>query len=202
MIKFLLKLSIICSFAFSAISHSALITSDLTEDYYFSYQGFDFAWASSANSERTYLAGLDSNTLLAADFHDGWEFAAPETLGLLTSNFTGTELLEKFTRSDGSYKHAFEFWNTHFDEVVPDVGTDNIIAKDIKSDWSWSIPDGEVFDELSDMEKFFQHLEIQNTDGTAYDTFYVRKTPVPEPSTLLIFAIALIALASKKRLFS
>jgi len=46
--------------------------------------------------------------------------------------------------------------------------------------------------------------------GRGNETFYIRKTvnltngttPVPEPSTLLIFSLGLIALASKKRLFS
>jgi hypothetical protein len=35
-----------------------------------------------------------------------------------------------------------------------------------------------------------------------FDTFYVRPSQVPEPSTLMIFALGLIALVSKKRLFS
>jgi len=46
-----------------------------------------------------------------------------------------------------------------------------------------------------------EHLASVWVDGSVYDTFYLRDIPseVPEPSTLLIFAIALITLSLRKR---
>jgi hypothetical protein len=203
MIKLILKFFITCSIIFAGTSQAGPITTDLTDDFYFSYKGIDYAWASSVNSQRVYMtSSFEPNILLDPKTHKGWDFATPEQLVMLTADFTGVELLEKFTRADQSFKHAFEYWNTFIDGVVSGIGTDNMLFKEIRSQWSWVIPNGEVFDDLSLTEKFTQHLEIQNTNFTDYETFYVRPTPVPEPSTLMIFSLGLITLVSKKKVFN
>ena len=82
--------------------------------------------------------------------------------------------LESFFHYEDSngkyYKHAVEFWNSNFDYIDINDFEDG----NIRSNWSSS--------------------------DYSYETFYVRTTEVPEPSTLMIFSIALIALASRKKL--
>jgi len=53
----------------------------------------------------------------------------------------------------------------------------------------------------------FQSNKISGewSDNKVFETFYIRdhdSKPVPEPSTLMIFALGLIALASRKKLFN
>jgi hypothetical protein len=206
MIKFFLNSILVCSFFFASISQATLITSDLTEDSYITYKGIDFAWASRINAEKFYVNSSSYNELLDPTIHVGWDFATLAQLDMLT-DLSGKELLKLFTRQDGTYIDAFEYWNTVYEEATD---TNNILAREIKSHWSWSSPKNEVYDDLSSAEKMQQFLEIANTQLTDYETFYVRVSvvqggntnPVPEPSTLMIFALGLIALASKKKLFS
>jgi len=73
----------------------------------------------------------------------------------------------------------------------------------------WKFPiDPTTGDSLSEEgNSFLEAGQIEGTTGSTFDTFYFRvqgsrTIPVPEPSTLIIFALGLIALVSKKRLFS
>lgn len=207
MTKLLYKLCFICSLLFVTTTQATLITTELAEDAYITYQGIDFAWASMVNSEKFYV-GVDShNELLKPTDHEGWDYATDEQLGLLTA-LSGADLLALFTREDGSYIHAFEYWNTVYDQVND---TANILAGEIRSQWSWTAPEGEIYDDLTSLEKTLQFLEIANTPLTDFETIYVRASqgednnpvqPIPEPSTLLIFSLAIIALASRKKLFN
>jgi hypothetical protein len=110
------------------------------------------------------------NTLMTPDnFHSG------EGWGFAT---TAEELsaLESLTLSDftngNELIHAALYWNTYY----MGVNSDNLSAHKVSSQL------------------------VDNTSAYSYyDTFYVRNAQVPEPSTLMIFAIALIALSMKKR---
>ena len=77
------------------------------------------------------------------------------------------------------YKNSFIFWNTSLTDVTS-VDVDAFNAGLIET---YLVGD-------------------DNGSSWAYETFYVRDTPsdVPEPSTILIFAIALIALSLRKRI--
>jgi hypothetical protein len=156
---------------------------------------------------------------------DGWHFAEENVLSTsLLSTFTTPngvglfpDLLSLFTiTGSNDYINAFGFWNSH----TSDVSDFNIIkANKIRSLWHWSVANDiavglEEKDDLSTMnftEKVNQHSRITSSGSLVnYDTFYFRvhdvqtgnTTSVPEPSTLMIFSLGLIALVSKKRLFS
>jgi len=169
---------------------------------------YDITWASNENTERKYLSLQEYNILLSPTTHLGqrWGFAGKDNLPEIADLFlglTGQELVSLFTNdNDGSFIHSFSHWNTLFTE--PDTnsivgGAYNLEQLNYRSQWSWSIP--LVDDNIGQS----QYQEIVNVDGFGYATFYVRKTEVtavPEPSTLMIFSIALIALASRKKLVS
>jgi len=220
MIKLFIKVSLAISFLFIGASQATILplnVNDLTTDDYiiYNYNGvdYDIAWASQVNSEVWFVDdNYNYNLLFAADFHAGWSFAGENgipTIDEIFSGITGAGLLAEFTR-DGAFVHAFEFWNSFFD--TPENGL-NLGNKEIASTWDWKIPTGMNIDLLTPTEKDDLDWEINGSGSSHYDTFYVRTsvtptndpndlTPVPEPSTLMIFALGIIALASKKRLFS
>ncbi|PCI56407.1 MAG: hypothetical protein COB45_05225 [Gammaproteobacteria bacterium] len=208
MIKLFIKVNIVLCFFISSFAYAALITTplvaetDTTRGNYITYQGLDIAWASSVNSERMYLSLDEFNALLAPSTHTGWGFATTEQWDIITA-LSGSELLALFTReSDKTLIQAFEYWNT-----VIDGSTDvfDIANLQIRSNWSWSVPALEDTDNLTDVQKTAQFNEIISINTSRFDTFYVRQTmstPVPEPTTLMIFSLGLIALVSRKKLSS
>ena len=200
--------------------------------YDYNGEDIDVAWASNVSSERDYYSSTNINTLFAPEkLNDGWHFAEKytESLDLLTflRVMDGDELLAKFTNGN-SYINAFSFWNSYITEVMlPD--TENLKNNQINSEWSWTVASDDdnvtppttipsisksqwnlTPKEWGDAEKDDQYVRISNTDKYNFETFYFRihdvqtgdTTSVPEPSTLMIFALGLIALVSKKKLFS
>ncbi len=143
---------------------------------YINYKGYDWAWVSPVNLEDYY----GQNTLYAPELHQNWQFADPTLLNILKTELT----LADFTDSNGNTIHAAQFFNSDFHYV----DEDNFDPEPLISS-EWISPD-------AFMASFFGQFE----------TFYVRNAsepnPAPEPSTLMIFALGLIALASKKRLFN
>ena len=217
MIKLFIKVCLAISFVFVGASQATILplnVNDLTTDDYivYNYNGvdYDIAWASQVSSEVWFVdENYNYNLLFAADYHAGWSFAGENdipTINDMFSGISGTALLAEFTRG-GEFVHAFEFWNSFFD--IPENGL-NLGNKEIASTWDWRIPTGINIDALSSDDKYDLDWEINGAGSTHYDTFYFRtsvspvddSTPVPEPSTLMIFALGLIALASKKRLFN
>lgn len=209
MIKLFLKSCLLVAFLLSAVAQATLITTPPVAETetqlgnYITYNGVDIAWASNVNSERWYLSLSDYNTLLAPTTHTGWDFATTEQWDMITT-LTGSELLALFTRaSDGSYIQAFEYWNTYY---AADSDGSNVLNGKIASHWSWSVPIGEDTANLTDDQKIAQIGTIDLIGTSFYDTFYFRASqaddakPVPEPSTLLIFALGLITLATRKKL--
>jgi hypothetical protein len=181
MIKFSIKLAVFLAIFLSSVVHAGLITTDLTKDNYVTIGNLDWAWASSVNVK--YDAALD-NTLYDPDFHDGWRYATIPELALF--KFDSALSLSYFAYTDAvtgeqAYKHALNYWNSNIEKLT--------LTR------QFFIP--------TDIEDFIEgrvQSEILNT-ATSYNdqTFYVRTAQVPEPSTIMIFAIALIALSMRKR---
>ncbi|MDX2368851.1 MAG: PEP-CTERM sorting domain-containing protein [Colwellia sp.] len=209
MIKFFIKVNIVLCFLISSFAQATLIPLDikeLSEDSYIEYNHngviYDIAWASPVNTQKYYDANI--NILYEPSIRTGWEFANNEQLALLKTLADAGELIKTFTSdADQSFIHAFRYWNDFF--TAPDVG-DNA-NQDFASQWVWSFPKDISGDDIPTDDSIDEAGLIIGTTGSTFDTFYFRvqnngATPVPEPSTLIIFALGLIALVSKKQLFS
>lgn len=198
--KFTVIFIFIVSLVFSNTSNATLITNSslLTSEHYVTYIGsdvtIDFAWASSVNVEYWGDPDLDtSNRLYAPDLHQGWDYASASELDILLNNFE----LDDFKNTDGTYIQAVSFWNTVFDDIVLRL---NISGVDMVFDGNLEdYTNGKVSSRWASTG-----VDGKTTPGSGHETFYVRKTitSVPEPSTLMIFALGLIALATKKRLMN
>jgi len=227
MIKLILKLCFICSFIFvTAFVQAGIIPSDLStitpdlapsnagevsQDSYITYYDgstdtyWDIAWASDVNSE-LFFEGSIYNTLFSADTHAGWTTMPinGQTGELeLFVGWDGSAILSLF-ENGSSYIHAFQYWNSEFISPLDGAtGYADIVDEQIRSEMSitWSdytnIPG-------------YSAQGINNVTGASFDTFYLREsiiqtnnpTLVPEPSTLMILSLGLIALASRKKLMS
>ena len=178
MIKFASKL--LCSFLLllSSSSFAGFITTDLAEDTYVTYGGYDWTWVSSVNS--TNFEGTNpadgqfvTNVLEDPTAHAGWMFIQGTELETLFSQLT----LSQF-QVNGEIIQSAAYWNSHFVHV--DVF-------DFNNKSGVKVADGSIFD--------------------FYDTFYVRAslspvspvTSVPEPTTLFIFGIGLVGFGLRQR---
>ncbi|PCI59586.1 MAG: hypothetical protein COB35_11055 [Gammaproteobacteria bacterium] len=163
---------------------------------------FDIVWASSwafqfygcdgvISNQTDYLTTLYtgpvscSNQLFAAGYpNDNWLFF--EQIGGLDISEV-TTLFNNGAFNDtvnGGYKTAFSFWNTDVN-ILPAV---NPFTLNPISDWTALLPVG--INPFTSGNKYFSNV------------FYARKSqtqPVPEPATILIFAIALLALSVRSR---
>ncbi len=193
--KMLLKLSLLMFFSFSVqaglIKSESLPTTDpivfadyTAYDNYITYQDIDWAWAS--------MIGVEAAGLRLPDFHAGWDYANAGEFAILQSLS-----IDYFTKKDANgnvlfdvsgnalYIHAAEYWNDTYQNVTDYENLSELLSNRI----SWRA-----------------FVGSQPTGALGQDTFYVRRTsvtnnttPVPEPSTLAILAIALIALARRVR---
>jgi hypothetical protein len=183
MIKFSLKLAAFIVLLLSSVAHAGLI--ELTPGFLTCENPIDEACIieeeipdvliiTKDKYQWVWASGVNtefiaSNTLRAPDY-----FSVREGWRYATELDELDELftltLADFTDTDGTILHAALYWNTWLMSVSLDAFEDDQIA----SVW---------------------------VDGSVYDTFYLRDIPsdVPEPSTILIFAIALIALSLRKR---
>jgi len=206
--KFTVIFIFVISLVFSNTSNATLITDSslLTSDNYVTFVGdgvtIDFAWASPVNVEYWGNPNLETtNRLYEPDSHQGWGYASSDDLDLLLLNFT----LDDFSNIDGTYIQAVSFWNSYYTDIVLrfTIAIDGELVELVDRENLKNYAPGGV-------SSFWASAGVdgQNATGSENETFYVRKTftnnstPVPEPSTLMIFALGLIALASKKRLFS
>jgi hypothetical protein len=175
MIKLIKKFVFPLFFLISSSAFAGLIA-DLPKSTYFSQGGYDWTWASPVNVTTQNFGGgfgggpAFTNTFEDADFHTGWmEF--DEIINPDIYALFEALTVGDFTRTDGSIIHSAVYWNSYYTGVDK---TQFDMRKGKKND----------------------NLPINN-----YETFYVRNTPsqVPEPSTIMIFAIAIIALSLRKR---
>jgi hypothetical protein len=208
MIKLFIKVNIIVCLFITSFAQATLIPlgQNLSEDLYFEHTikgiNYDIAWASKVNTQKIY-EGINVNILYDPTIRTGWNYADDDQLASLINLADTGLLLKKLTRDDKTLRHAFEFWNDYYTAPTDIVGTDDIISGLVASNLAWKFPSGIISRDFD----LTEYSEITGTDNINYDTFYFRvqdngSTPVPEPSTLMIFALGLIALASKKRLFS
>ncbi len=197
MFKFIKKSSFILTFLLGSFVVNANLMQLTNNDYITVDHGnnnlIDWAWASSNSVEYYYVTEMNNNGLYETTLDN--HFFAPETVTgwrVATTDefnyFLGNIFLSDFTNSDGSYITAHSFWNTN--DSVYDSG--DFSLRDITSEW--------IEDSVLD---YNQNLIPNNY---WFDTFYVRThsadpQPVPEPSTLMIFALGLIAFASKNKAF-
>lgn len=172
----LIKCALFFILSFSIFSSNAgIIETDLTEnDYYTSHQ-LDWAWASSFNVNfyHDLFPGTEINEFKLPTFHDGWRFATDDELLILINEITVT----KFIRDDNSLIQAAGYWNTFIQGVDVTDFEDGYVA----SEW--------VAGSTNLTESGFK-----------FETFYVRDVEeVPEPSTLLIFIMAIVLFNSSIR---
>jgi hypothetical protein len=187
MIKFISKFLVVLSIITAGVANAGIITTDLTEDTYITSNDIDWTWASPIN-----VTTRGNNTLYGPDFHMGWRYATDIELQYLKDTLTLSDFAKKDALGNvvkdslGNvvYINSIEYWNTDLTTLIAgDI--DNFNNDAIKSQLSITMP-----------ELFTQWY---------FETFYVRNTvtgntQVPEPSTFMIFAIALIALSIKKRM--
>jgi hypothetical protein len=220
MIKLILKLCFICSFIFvTTFVQAGIIPVDITtitadlapintgpvsQDSYITYddpntgKSWDIAWASDVNSELYFDVNNTYNTLFSANTQIGWT-TMPVINGRLEifSGWSNPDILELFrVGTSDIFTNAFEYWNSLYDTPF-DVN--DALTRGMRSEMTLTLND------------FIDPTAINYTPDqgsynalTVNNTFYFRDATVsvPEPSTLMIFALGLIALASKKRLFS
>lgn len=208
MIKLFIKINLVLSLFIAGLAQATLISLDvkeLSDDSYIEYNHngviYDIAWASTVNTQKYYDFdnGTNVNILYKPGIRTDWNFANEAQLTLLKSLAVSGELLTMLTRDDNTYRHAFEYWNDYYSAPVD---TGNVSAGNVASAWVWSFPAG-----TPTADNLLEAFEIGGVTGSFFDTFYFRvqdnsSTPVPEPSTLMIFALGIIALASKKQIFS
>jgi hypothetical protein len=179
MIKFTLKLLLPLLLLITNSTFAGVIITDLTEDTYITYQGYDWTWASSVNTTLNSVTVFgetteaEENRFEDANFHAGWmEIVTPE-LEVLFRELT----IELFTKANGDFIHSVTYWNsiyTHVDAIDFDT---RLGAKNDDSD----------------------------SDTDYFETFYVRTAvvpavaQVPEPTTLFIFAAGLLGFTLRKR---
>jgi len=176
MIKFFPVFLLVVTAFISNVSHAGIISADidLSDDSYTTVGGLDWTWASSIN-----VGSRGGNIFEDASYraHFGWRTLRPEELIILKSDLT---IDDHFRNIDRSIIQSLEYWNTDLTVLIAD-DIANFNSNSIKGAIDNSIPSSTLY--------------------WHYETFYVRNTPsqVPEPSTLMIFAIALIALSMRKR---
>jgi len=136
------------------------------------------------------------NELYAPDHIEGWRVATEDEFTFFQLNIG----ISDFRDEKNNLIHATSFWNS----LYTDGGDISIDAFESEA----SIFNGTGYKTSSWAEGSFFDFSAPDITGDIswYDTFYVRThssdlTPVPEPSTLMIFALGLIALASKKKAF-
>jgi hypothetical protein len=184
MIKYSNKLLIALFCLVSSSTFASLITTELAEDSYISYGGYDWTWASSVNvtnytKNDFFNPGTTiENTFEDASFHAGWmSFAEGSEIDTLFQQLK----LSDFMRN-GTAIHSFQYWNSYFSEV-------DTVFQPNHNDYNEF-----AFDSRSGKKDDSGNFDI-------FETFYVRASvaKVPEPTTLFIFAAGLVGFALRKR---
>jgi len=150
------------------------LTNSLLGINYINYKGYDWAWVSPVNIE-----SFGGNTLYAPELQKNWQYADQTLLNILKTELT----IADFTADNGNIIHSAKFFNSIFEHVDEDNFSPDALSS-----------------ELTDPDEFMADLLL------GFETFYVRvandSKPIPEPSTLIIFAFGIFVLVRTKKLFS
>lgn len=138
---------------------AALTPGPLPDTAYITVDGLDWAWASPVNEP---IWG--SNELKLAEFQDGWRFATDLEMAGLPS-------LADFTRPDGSYIQAPEYWNTVYTHVDPADYANGYVA----SQWG---------------NGSYETVYVRDAGS-----------PIPAPGALALVGAGLLSLVAKRRKF-
>jgi hypothetical protein len=186
------KFVLLIFFFIPSLSNATLlpVSDDIDDALYQTYvvhEGRDWAWVSNVNVQ-FYTCAQDivnpeeyRTTVLANSGCEN-QMLAPEyrdgwrfaTVPELAIIFNVLTLSSFYDFDNDMFIQATEYWNTD----IVNVDHFNFSLNQISGEWG---------------------------DNEEYETFYIRdhdSQPVPEPSTLLIFAIGLITLSSWKKLFN
>ena len=155
----------------------------------FEYDGSGNLIFDSSGNPIPVTPGGTYNELFEPGHIEGWRTAESDEFSFFLSDVK----IDSFIDKEGNYIVATSFWNSLYKDATR-VSEDAFTSNYRTNLWV----EGSVFD--------WSNLPVDyESDTSYYDTFYVRNhvdpQPVPEPSTLLIFAMGLIALVSKQRLF-
>lgn len=186
MIKFITTFLVVLSFFAVSVANATLITDDLSEDTYITHNNIDWTWASPVNQ-----ATWGTNTLYGPSLHTGWRYASLSELDYLRNTLT----LSAFTKQDAGgndvYIHSVQYWNDIFLSITQTI--DPVSSPSIDN-----FRDGYISSDPDYYSNF-------GSDVGHWDRFYVRDianrpiATVPEPSTIMVFTIAVIALSIRKR---
>ena len=198
--------------------HATLITGNSVEDKltadklgtnFVEWNGLDWAWASPV-----YLPHADwpDNQLLAPSTHLNWRYATfDEMMEFRVFAYNNNAAaLDLFTQKDEfgddivingevQYVQAVSYWNTMFDDLQLLSGGENVSIQNLFDGFIASDPNN-----ASTYQSMFGNVSF-------WETFYVRAVsdrppapidnggnPIPEPSIILLMAIALLTLSRKK----
>jgi len=192
MFKFIKNSAFSLVFLLSSFATNATLmdSSLLTDDHYITVTHdngsiLDWAWVSSVSVNFTYDGGTLKNILYSPDLIAGWRLASSNEFNYFSQNIDSNDFKNTINNpGNGSDTHkiATYFWNDNYHNFnVNDLNNGYITS-------SW-----------------VENSEYNFFGISYFETFYVRThssdpQPVPEPSTLMIFTLGLIALASKKRI--
>ena len=138
---------------------AALTAGPLPDTAYITVNGLDWAWASPVNEQ-----SWGDNELKLPEFQDGWRFATDLEMA-------GVPSLADFTRPDGSYIKAPEYWNTVFTHVDPgDYGSGYVASQ-----WGHSA---------------YETVYVRDAGS-----------PIPAPGALALVGVGLLSLVAKRRKF-
>jgi len=184
----MLKVVIFCfAFLSSFVSHATLISSsvdidDAIDPVYVTYANLDWAWVSPVNEQ---FWGCPADIVDAENY----------LVTVLTNSGCDNQLLAPEYREGWRYATSAEldilYNQLGFLAFMP---TQNTLIQ-AASYWNTSFTHVDTNDFIG------AYIKSEWGNGS-YETFYVRDSQqVPEPSTLMIFALGLITLVSRKKLF-
>lgn len=191
MMKYSLKVFTALLLLVSNAVFAGYIETDLTENTYITYGGYDWTWASSVNIthyEKTdfFTSEKINNTFEDASVHAGWmSFSEGSEIDKLFKNLTLNHFI-----SNNTAIHSFQYWNSYFSAV-------DTVFQEGQSDFNPLV--FELRSGVKDETGSFDNNETFYVRTSALTAAAAAPATVPEPSTLFIFAVGLLGFSLRKR---